>query len=102
VQTKAAETQATRAKYQASRFETAGWNHSGDYSGGADALEIHFQQETQEELEQLKQKYGALTKEGGSKEYSSLLLTLCSLRSAHSCDSPERGIVKEMKGAVGG
>jgi len=25
----------TRAKYQASqRFETAGWNHSGDYSGG--------------------------------------------------------------------
>jgi len=44
VQTKAAETQATRAKYQASqRFETAGWNHSGDYSGGADALENTFQ-----------------------------------------------------------
>jgi len=65
VQTKAAETQATRAKYQApQRFETAGWNHSGDYSGGADALEDTSPAETQEELEQLKRNIRARAGEG--------------------------------------
>ena len=60
VQTKAAETQATRAKYQTSqRFETSGWNQSRNSSGGPDALEDTFQRwETQEELEQLKRNMG--------------------------------------------
>lgn len=60
VQTKAAETQATRAKYQASqRFETSGWNQSRNSSGGPDALEDTFQRwETQEELDQLKRNMG--------------------------------------------
>jgi len=60
VQTKAAETQASRTNYQASqRFDTTGWNQSRNFSGGADDLESAFQRwETQDELEQLKRNMG--------------------------------------------
>jgi len=48
-----------RQRQISSLAETAGWNHSGDYSGGADALGTHFSAgETREELEQLKRNMG--------------------------------------------
>ena len=60
VQTKAAETQASRTNYQAQqRLETAGWNQNRNFSSGPDALDDTFQRwETQEELDQLKRNMG--------------------------------------------